>query len=84
MASKMTENFIINIKRRRQELKLTQKEAGKKIGVTASAYARKERGERRFLITEALLICNELDIAFDQAIKEGKKIEVKTDYKKNQ
>lgn len=71
MASKKYENFITNVKRRRQELKLTQKEAGKIIGVTASAYARKERGERPFFTVEAMLICNELGITIDQATKEG-------------
>jgi transcriptional regulator with XRE-family HTH domain len=40
-------DFCITLKAERQKRKLTQKEVAKMLGITASAYARKERNEKK-------------------------------------
>lgn len=52
------------IKRLRKELKLSQTEFGKRLGVTGTAISRIENGDRSVTEQMALLICKEFNVNY--------------------
>lgn len=57
------------LKEMRRIRKISQKEIGRRLGVSQSYYARKERGETKFYLDEAVSVSNMLGISIEEFCK---------------
>lgn len=73
MKSIKTESYQILItllKRKRQEVNITQEDLAKKIGLDQTFVSKYETGERRLDVIELRRVCEALDINFIEFISE--------------
>lgn len=57
-----------SIRRRREELRLTQAELGESLGLSRTSITNIERGRQRLLIDQFQRVCNVLDVSTDKLL----------------
>lgn len=62
----------MNIKKHRENRKISQKEIAAKLGMTQQAYSLKENQKRQFTIEEALLLEEILGVSIRELFKNDK------------
>lgn len=69
----------MRIRRKRQELGLTQAQFAKRVGVSTSFYGHIERGTRVPSIDTLVIIANTLNVGIDALLRDSLKIPIRLD-----